>query len=445
MSDVLGGSVGQPTHPPIGTTSDTQPGDLPLRVWIDATMPDSERLVFGMSLLERLLQGLRETAAEFREVHVELAPGSAIPDSLPAALLDSLPLSWSQEAGASSARFERALRTAVREPVLLLSADTVVDTRVVAHLCRTPGSFAFIHGETRERGAVLRVEGEIAVPPGAEISLLEISEQAIRSGSAKAFAASDFSGYIAMLRRNLPPYLFRIRDAESRDRAERFLFWSNYKGSTDFMTKYVYPPLVWAFVRPLARWRVHPNWVTGFDWMATFAAVPLFASGDWLPGLLLAYLMSVFDSVDGKLARLTYTSSKLGEFLDHGLDVVHPPVWYLAWAWWLGGASVTSEAFQASLWLVGVYVLDRIVTGVFKARHGASIHGFTPLDERVRTFISRRNVNLILFTAALAFDWIAPGYQAAVATFYFIVAWQVMSCAWHCQRLVQFWNARAPR
>jgi phosphatidylglycerophosphate synthase len=208
------------------------------------------------------------------------------------------------------------------------------------------------------------------------------------------------------------------------------------------MTKYVYPPLVWAFVRPLARWRVHPNWVTGFDWLATFVAVPLFANGVWMLGLFLAYLMSVFDSVDGKLARLTYTSSKFGGFLDHGLDVIHPPIWYMAWAWWLGGASVTSGPFQASLWLLGFYIQDRIVAGIFRARHGTSIHDFTPLDERVRTFISRRNVNLILFTAALLVDWIAPGVQAAVATFYFIVTWQVVSAAWHFQRLVQFWNAR---
>jgi phosphatidylglycerophosphate synthase len=398
-----------------------------------------------MSLLERLLRGLRETGAAFRDVHVELAPGSPIPDSLCATLISSLPLSWSQEAGTIGERFRRALRSAAGEPFVALSADTVVDTRVVAHLCTTPGSFAFIHGEAHERGAVLRVDGEFAEPSSEAASLLEISEQAIRGGSAKAFAASDFSGYIAMLRRNLPPYLFRIPDAESRDRAERFLFWSNYKGSTDFMTKYVFPPLVWAFVRPLARWRVHPNWVTGFDWIATFAAIPLFASGAWLPGLFLAYLMSVFDSVDGKLARLTYTSSKFGEFLDHGLDIVHPPLWYMAWAWGLEGGSVSSGLFQASLWLVGFYILDRIVAGIFKARHGASIHGASPLDERVRTFISRRNVNVVLFTAALIFDWIAPGYQVATATFYFIVAWQVMSCAWHCQRLAQFWNAHAPR
>ncbi|MCB1006956.1 MAG: CDP-alcohol phosphatidyltransferase family protein, partial [Acidimicrobiales bacterium] len=125
-------------------------------------------------------------------------------------------------------------------------------------------------------------------------------------------------------------------------RVERFLFWSNYKGSTDFMTRYVYPPFVWVMVRPLARLRVHPNWVTAVDILATFAAVPFFMAGAWVPGLALAYLMSVLDSVDGKLARVTFTSSKLGEVLDHGLDIVHPPVWYLAWGWALGGASTSS-------------------------------------------------------------------------------------------------------
>jgi hypothetical protein len=96
--------------------------------------------------------------------------------------------------------------------------------------------------------------------------------------------------------------VLRIRDAAGLATAWRFLFESNYKGSTDFMTKYVYPPLVWRLVRQLARWRVHPNWVTGVSIAATFAAVPLFAGGHWVLGLALAYAMSLLDSVDGKLA-----------------------------------------------------------------------------------------------------------------------------------------------
>jgi hypothetical protein len=46
----------------------------------------------------------------------------------------------------------------------------------------------------------------------------------------------------------------------------------------------------------------------------------------------------------------------------------------------------------------------------------------------------------VLFTLALALDWLRPGLGAASACFAFIVAWQVVSCLWHSERLWRFWN-----
>jgi phosphatidylglycerophosphate synthase len=332
-------------------------------------------------------------------------------------------------------------------PIVVLCADTIVDTRVVHHLCAASSTATFRSGEGEERGAALRIQGTLSddqsVAPQVEPeSVLSLADDLVNRGIAKDLAEGDFDSYLTMLRRTLPPYLFRVVDNAARDRVEHFLFWSNYKGSTDFMTRYIYPPLVWMMVRPLARWRVHPNAVSAGNWVAAFAAVPLFMSGAWLPGLALAYLMSVMDSVDGKLARLTYASSPIGEFLDHGLDVLHPPFWYMAWGYALGGGSIVSVPFQASLWLFGSYVVDRIITGIFKSRHNRSIHDFTPLDERVRTFISRRNVNMALFTIALLVDWTLPGLRAAEFTFGAIVLWQGTCMLWHLERLVQFWNTR---
>jgi phosphatidylglycerophosphate synthase len=417
--------------------------DIPgLRIWIDATQPGCEIRAFGMMLIERLLRAVADTAASPKEVCVQLPSGSSLPEGLAAELLDCLPLRWRHAEEPLGRGIERALQEAQGDPLLVLSGDTVVDTRVIQHLCAVSGSFAFVNGEGAERGAALRLEGDLPGLAAAGPDLVAVAEHAIDSGAARDFSDSDFDPYLTMLRRVLPPYLFRVADAASRDRVERFLFWSNYKGSTDFLTKYVYPPFVWAMVRPLARWRVHPNWVTALDYVATFAAVPFFLVGNWVPGMALAYLMSVLDSVDGKLARLTYTSSRFGEILDHGLDIVHPPIWYLAWGYSLGGGDLSSPTFRASLWMFGFYVADRIVTGIFKGRTGRSIHGFTPLDEKVRTFISRRNVNLALFTVALLLDWALPGLRAAELTFYFIVLWQAACLVWHAQRVVQFWNAR---
>jgi phosphatidylglycerophosphate synthase len=159
-----------------------------------------------------------------------------------------------------------------------------------------------------------------------------------------------------------------------------------------------------------------------------------------VPGLFLAYGMSVLDSVDGKLARLTFTYSRFGDVFDHGLDIVHPPFWYLAWGWALGGGVATSGEYQASLWMFGLYVADRLCAPVFKWRTGRSIHGITPLDERFRTFISRRNVNLAVFTVALLVDALVPGAGLASPAFYAIVAWQGVCLVWHALRVVQFSN-----
>ena len=51
----------------------------------------------------------------------------------------------------------------------------------------------------------------------------------------------------------------------------------------------------------------------------------------------------------------------------------------------------------------------------------------------MRTFISRRNINLPLFTIGIILG-------IPVFTFALIIIWQVVTCAYHAARLVQFWN-----
>ena len=167
------------------------------------------------------------------------------------------------------------------------------------------------------------------------------------------------------------------------------------------------------------------------------AAVPLWAAGHWGLGFAAAYLMAVLDSVDGKLARLTYTTSRLGDVMDHGTDLLHPPFWYAAWAWGLAGGPV-GPTYQLTLWFFALYALDRVLAPIFKSITGKSIHGYAPIDVRMRTFISRRNVNLPVFTVALP---LGLGAQAIA----FVFAWQLACFLFHGVRVVQVWSAkRAP-
>jgi phosphatidylglycerophosphate synthase len=393
-----------------------------------------------MTLLERLLRALLQAGVDPSEVRVELSPGASIGQLVPAELATALPLRWSQEDSPLARRLLHAVRDAEGEPLLAFAGDSIVDARLIQHLLQENGNIAFIDGEASQRGALLRFEEEPSLLVDEDPDLLAMSERCIRSGFAKEFARGEFEGYIVNLRRKVRPYLFRVAGERERARVERFLFRSNYKGSTDFMTKYVYPPIVWQAVRFLADRRLHPNWVTLVDVVAAFAAIPLFAMGLWIPGLLLAYLMSVLDSVDGKLARLTFTSSRMGEILDHGLDIIHPPLWYLAWGWALGGGVASSAPFQLAIWMLAFYTLDRLTAPLFKWRTGRSIHGYASLDVKMRTFISRRNVNLPIFTVALLLDAFAPGMHSAEVALYFIVAWQAASLVYHVERVAHFWR-----
>jgi len=409
-------------------------------IWIDARQP-GQRRVFGLSLLERVLRGVIESGLAVGRVEVALAPDAPEPDLRPD-LARALPLHFTRTPGTAGGHIARVRREAEGAPLLAVSADSVIDPRLLTHLASAPKDQAFVEPEVHAGAALFRIGAEAADPSPEADDLRTIAENGLARGDLTPVLEAEFNGYVQKLRREVGPYLFRIDGPETIARVERFLFWSNYKGSTDFMTRYVYPPLVWALVRPLSHLRVHPNWITGVNWVATFGCIPLFMEGAWVPALACAYLMSVMDSVDGKLARLTYTSSRVGDVADHGLDIVHPPFWYMAWGYALGSGSTESLPYQAALAMFALYVIDRIVTAIFRQKTGRSIHGATPLDVRMRTFISRRNVNLAFFTVALAIDAVAGTSVVALATFYGIVAWQGFSLAWHAQRLVAFWGTR---
>ena len=205
------------------------------------------------------------------------------------------------------------------------------------------------------------------------------------------------------------------------------MFWENYKGSTDLLTRWVYPPIVWPLVRLCTRLGIHPNAVTLVSIGFTIAAVPLFARGDWIAGFLCAYAMSVLDSVDGKVARVTLTDSKIGNILDHGIDQVHPPFWYFAWAWGLGAHTPADPLYQAALWLIFFYFADRIVLAVAKRRLGFALHAATRLDGRVRSLIARRNITMTIMAIALLLG-------QGPAGLYIVTAWQGLTFAWHAAR-----------
>jgi len=425
-----------------------------MRILIDATTADPQTRIFGMSLVDRLLHSLRRSELDPEEVRVAVySPGDSVESDHPVRSavdvrrLGNLRVTWEGGIDSLGQRVASAMGDGAGGDWLVIAGDTIVDTRLLPQVAALPGNVFFVSGEANQRGGLLRLEAEASASlRGADLlnaaCVSDLAELLADRGEAREMRRDEFDGYIVNLRRDLDPYLFAVTGPTETQPIERFMFWANYKGSTDFMTKYVWPPLVWMLVRPLAKLGVHPNSVTAISILATVLAIPLWMEGWWAAGFFLAYLMSLLDSVDGKLARLTYTYSDLGEILDHGLDLVHPPFWYLGWAWGLSGGNTESAVFQASVWMFWLYIADRLCAPVFKARTGRSIHGYLPIDVKIRTFISRRNVNLPFFTAAVAIDFLRPGtgWELSIGVFYAMVIWQAVCVVYHAARTVQFFN-----
>jgi phosphatidylglycerophosphate synthase len=251
----------------------------------------------------------------------------------------------------------------------------------------------------------------------------------------RASATDVAPAYNRTLRKHDPPFLLAVRpetEPSAQRDIENRIFASSYKGVTDLVTKWLFPWPARAVTRQLAQRGVKPNSVTAVSYLMTALAALLFYEGAFAAGLAAAWLMTFLDTVDGKLARVTLTSTPFGNVLDHGLDLVHPPIWWAAWAYGMAPASgeVDSVAWVA-MWIIVVgYVVGRLLEGVFLLAFKQEIFTWQRFDGFFRTIIARRNPNLLLLTLGVAMAAPLAGYIA-------VASWTVACIAIQCVRIGQ--------
>ncbi|HEX8483545.1 MAG TPA: CDP-alcohol phosphatidyltransferase family protein, partial [Allosphingosinicella sp.] len=195
------------------------------------------------------------------------------------------------------------------------------------------------------------------------------------------------------LRKKERPFLDRLGPETVRG-LERASYFGAYKGVTDLLTKYLWPEWALVLTRWAARIGMSPNQVSLAGALLCLLATWLFYRGLYWPGLAAGLAFMVLDTVDGKLARCTITSSRIGEAIDHGIDLVHPPFWW--WAWGVGlhayGRPLAPDLFWWTLAaIVGGYVVQRLIEGAFIARFAIHIHVWRPFDSWFRLITARRN------------------------------------------------------
>jgi phosphatidylglycerophosphate synthase len=251
-------------------------------------------------------------------------------------------------------------------------------------------------------------------------------------GDAPRLTAMELgSAYNSELRKREPPVLERLTP-DTVDAVEKRLFKGSYKGVTDLVTKYVWP----APARVVTRWcalaKLTPNMVTFASFLMVLAAFWLFWTGHYGWGLVCAWIMTFLDTVDGKLARVTLTSSKWGNVFDHSIDLIHPPFWW--WAWYVGlgvlgfhralRSAAAGRHRRAAMWL------QRVEEGIFLALFKVEMHAWRPFDSFFRLITARRNPNLLFLTATTLVGRPDVGFML-------VAAWTAICLVVHAAQILQ--------
>ncbi len=309
--------------------------------------------------------------------------------------------------------------------ILLLRADYLLDERVIDGLIK--------------RGKMNLVVEANGVPVVAWVSPERIGEaermlsglQAEGSALDKESLDNIGSSVSRKLRKVSPPFALPVTQDNVRQ-VEHYLFKEAYKGITDLVTKWLWPGPAEQVVRICVRYGIRPNHVTAMSWVLALLAGILFYQG-WMGwGLVLGWIMTFLDTVDGKLARVTVDASPFGHLFDHVLDLVHPPLWYLAWGLGLSQYQpmILKIPMMHAFWLMlGAYIGGRVVEALFKKFvAGFSIFTWRPIDSINRLITARRNPCLILLTISLLAGRPDLGFEA-------VTLWMMLSTLFLLLRL----------
>ncbi|MEM8822499.1 MAG: CDP-alcohol phosphatidyltransferase family protein [Pseudomonadota bacterium] len=318
-------------------------------------------------------------------------------------------------------------RVVARRNHLILRADQEYAPVLLADLAKRPGTVLVAEGQP----VAAHVTAEMAEGAASDLAAGRIEALA---GLPALEPEALSSAHDKALRKREVPYVIPIRP-DTVDAVERRTFEGSYKGVTDFVTRHVWPVPARAATRWCAAKGITPNQVTTASLVLVLLAMWLFWNGFFVIGCLVGWAMCFLDTVDGKLARTTLTSSKWGNVYDHGIDLIHPPFWY--WAWFVG-VGVASDAMVWSLWIIIVgYVVQRIQEGIFIARFGIEMHVWRRFDSRFRLIVARRNPNLAILMVFALIGMPGAGFVA-------VAIWTAIGFVVHSVQITQAMTAPKP-
>jgi CDP-diacylglycerol--glycerol-3-phosphate 3-phosphatidyltransferase len=160
----------------------------------------------------------------------------------------------------------------------------------------------------------------------------------------------------------------------------------------DFLARPVAQLVAWLQGTPIT-----PNILTATGFALTFLSALLLAIGYFRLGALLLFFASVFDMLDGALARATAQSSRFGAFLDSTLDRYSESATFLALAIYY----LRTPATRVEVILIFVILVGSLMVSYTRARAEA-------LNIECRAGMLQRPERVVLLIVGLLIGWLTP-------------------------------------
>ena len=381
-----------------------------------ADSPDALCLLFGISLLERLLRVAQRLG--FREAVIL----SNAPEEIAAHLAKP---SWARAGVTLSFRPRNAGGVRVSEVaigtgrILVVSAGFYYDARLLKAMAEQTATTLLVDSAPppecvalwKDQGGVFRaaalLEGEWLSRQDHSAALMDQLSSDAATRRIEACDASRQPSYVTALRKQVRPVFFPAPPPNLIALAERFPRDVAQNGVLDFPGFFDSPIEDWIVAR-LCRTSIIPNQVTFVTMLIGMVVTALFATGHLWWGVALAYIIEVLDGVDGKLARTKVETTAAGEW-EHVLDYCIELSWWTAIAFHFHAQNLRS-AYWLLLLLVGSDLVDRLAKRAVKKKVGRNLDDVENIDRFVRCIGGRRNINIWILIAALALGNAADGF-----------------------------------
>ena len=216
-------------------------------------------------------------------------------------------------------------------------------------------------------------------------------KQAALAGDADVFDITEIDSYVPALRRQVPPWWIDIDREADLARAKHLLVETSSKGASDLLAYYVHMPIENRLVYHLADLNITANQVTVLVNVAAYIAAALFFLGYLLPASILTFVVGIMDGLDGKLARVTNQTSRVG-LLEHSFDLLFEFSWFIALALYLYRSTGSAVGLIYCLGIILFVSFYRHTYDQFRKGMGRSLDDYGRFERVFRRVAGRRNL-----------------------------------------------------